>query len=75
MSKFLNFFKWNFSQPKMAFNLDSIKVSISDENNGIRLTTENENWLIPRQTLDETKTIIEKNFKIIKDHFVEKGVQ
>lgn len=57
----------------MTFNLDNIKVSISEENNGIRLTTENENWLIPRQTLDETKAIIEKNFKIIKEHFSDKA--
>jgi hypothetical protein len=56
----------------MTFNLDNIKVSISDENSGIRLTTEDENWLIRRQTLDETKTIIEKNFKIIKTHFQDK---
>lgn len=56
----------------MIFNLDSIKVSIADEKNGIRLTTENENCLIPRQTLDETKIIIEKNFRIIKTHFQDK---
>ena len=53
----------------MTFYLDNIKVGLSDENNGIRLTTAEENWLIPKQTLAETKTIIEKNFKIIKDHF------
>ena len=53
----------------MTFNLNNITVNISDENNGIRLTTDDENWFIPRQTLDETKTIIEKNFEIIKDHF------
>lgn len=56
----------------MTFNLDNIKVAISDENNGIRLITEDENWLIPRQTPDETKTIIEKNFKIIREYFLEK---
>lgn len=72
MSGLLNFFKQNFSQPKMTFNLDEIKVNISDENNGIRLTTEHENWFIPRQTLDETKTIIDKNFKIIKGYFLAK---
>lgn len=56
----------------MTFTLDDIKVSISDENNGIRLTTKDENWFIPRQTLDETKTILDKNFKIIKGHFLGK---
>lgn len=73
MNRLLNFFKRNFSQSKMTFNLDNIKVNISDENNGIRLTTENENWFIPRQTLDETKTILDKNFKIIKEHFLDKA--
>ena len=72
MKSFFNFFKWNFGQHQMTFNLDNIKVAISDENNGIRLITEDENWLIPRQTFDETKTIIEKNFKIIREYFLEK---
>ena len=57
---------------KMTFNLDNIKVSISEESSGIRLTTEDENWLIPRQTLDETKSVLENNFKIIRDHFLDK---
>ena len=73
MTGFKNFFKRNFSQSKMTFNLDNIKVSIVEEKNGIRLTTEDENWFIPRQTLDETKTILEKNFKIIKEHFFDKA--
>jgi hypothetical protein len=72
MNGFLNFLKWNFRQNKMTFNLDNIRVNISDENNGIMLTTEDENWFIPRQTLAETKTILEKNFKIIKEHFLNK---
>ncbi len=45
---------------------------MTDENNGIRLTTDDENWFIPRQTLEETKTIIEKNFEIIRNHFHDK---
>jgi len=72
MNQFVNFFKRNFSQRKMTFNLDNIIASISDEDNGIRLTTEDENWFIPGQTLDETKTVIEKNFKIIQGHFQDK---
>lgn len=56
----------------MTFNLDTIKVNIGEEDNGIRLTTEGENWFIPRQTLEETKTILDKNFKIIKEHFLDK---
>ena len=72
MNGFPNLFKRNFNQHKMTFYLDSIKVSISDEDNGIRLITEDENWFIPRQTLDETKAIIEKNFIVIKTHFHDK---
>ena len=72
MNGFLNFFKWNSLQHKMTFNLDNIQVTVSAESNGIRLTTEDENWFIPGQTLDETKTILERNFKIIKEHFLDK---
>lgn len=72
MNRFLNFFKSDSSNLKMTIKLDSIIINISDEDNGIRLTTENENWFIPRQTLDETKAIIEKNFKIIKTYFQDK---
>ncbi|MES2778206.1 MAG: hypothetical protein V4722_28780 [Bacteroidota bacterium] len=61
-----------FQSIPMTFNLDNIKVNISDENNGIRLTTEAENWFVPNQTLNETKTILEKNFKIITEHFLYK---
>ncbi len=72
MNGFLNFFKGNFNQHQMTFNLDNINVTISEENRGIRLTTEDENWFIPRQTLAKTKIILEKNFKIIKEHFLDK---
>lgn len=53
----------------MIIKLDNITASISKENNGVRFTTEYENWFIPRQTIDETKSIIDKNFKLIKEHF------
>ena len=73
MTGFFKFLKKNFSQPKITFTLDDIRVNISDENNGIRLTTKDENWFIPRQTLNETKTIIDKNFKIITEHYLDKA--
>jgi hypothetical protein len=56
----------------MNFTIDKINIDIKAENNGIRLITENENWLLPNQTIDETQIIIEKNYKIVKNHFKEK---
>lgn len=73
MTGFFNFLKRNFSQPKITFDLDNIKVNIVDENNGIKLTTKDENWFIPKQTLTETKSVLEKNFNIIKEHFLDKA--
>ena len=72
MNRLINFINQNFRQLKKTFYLDNVKVNISEENNGIRLTTIDENWFIPDQNLDETKTIIEKNFRIIKTHFHDK---
>ena len=62
------------SKQKLHLSLNyNIKVSISDENNGIMLTTEDENWFIPsHRHLLKQKTILEKNFKIIKEHFLNK---
>jgi hypothetical protein len=56
----------------MNFTIDKINIDIKAESNGIRLITENENWLLPNQTIDETKIIIEKNYKIVKNHFKKK---
>ena len=56
----------------MNFNLDHIIVNIQFENNCIRLKTNNENWLIPNQTIEETKYILEKNYQIVKNYFLPK---
>jgi len=59
----------------MTLNIDHIFVKIDKEDNGIRLTTDNENWFIPNQTIEETKKILEINYKIVKGHFQDKTGQ
>lgn len=56
----------------MTFNIDHIIVRIDNEVNGIRLTTETENLLLQNQTFIETKSVIEKNYKIVKEYFQDK---
>jgi len=56
----------------MTFNIDHIIVRIDNEVNGIRLTTENENLLLQNQTFVETKSVVEKNYKIVKEYFRDK---
>lgn len=59
----------NTMTAQRTFNLDHIFINLKMESNGLRLTTEDKNWLVPNQTLEETQSILEENYKIIKDHF------
>jgi len=59
----------------MKYNLDHITIKLEKEGNGLRLTTDMENWLIPHQTIEETRQITEKNYGIVKDHFKSKTRQ
>jgi hypothetical protein len=59
----------------MTLTIDHIFIKINKEDNGIRLTTDNENWFIPNQTIEETKKILEINYKIVKGHFQDKTGQ
>jgi hypothetical protein len=59
----------------MKYNLDHITISLEKEGNGLRLTTDIENWFIPLQTIEETSQITEKNYGIVKDHFKSKTGQ
>jgi hypothetical protein len=45
----------------MKYDLDHITVELKKEGNGLRLTTDIENWFIPHQTVEETKQITVKN--------------
>jgi hypothetical protein len=56
----------------MKYDLDHITVELKKEGNGLRLTTDIENWFIPHQTVEETKQITVKNYGIVKDHFKSK---
>lgn len=56
----------------MKYNLDHITIRLEKEGNGLRLTTDIENWFIPHQTIEETRQITEKNYRIVKDHFKSK---
>jgi hypothetical protein len=56
----------------MKYNLDHITVELKEEGNGLRLTTNIENWFIPNQTVQETKKVTEVNYKMVKDHFKNK---
>jgi hypothetical protein len=62
----------NIKADYMTFSIDHIIVRIDNEVNGIRLTTETENLLLQNQTLIETKSVIEKNYKIVKEYFQDK---
>lgn len=59
----------------MRYNLDHITIRLEIEDNGLRLTTDLENWFIPHQTIEETRQITEKNYGIVKDHFKSKTGQ
>ena len=59
----------------MNYNLDHITIRLEKEGNGLRLTTDIENWFIPLQTIEETRQITEKNYRIVIDHFKSKTGQ
>ncbi len=66
------FFKQNFGIPTATIRIGSIEVLLRDEGNGIRLTTDYENCFIAKQTLHETKEVLQKNLEIIKQHYLNK---
>lgn len=59
----------------MNYKLDHITIRLEKEGNGLRLTTDIENWFIPLQTIEETRQITEKNYRIVLDHFKSKTGQ
>ena len=56
----------------MTFNLDNIKVSISNENNGIRLTTEDETGSYPDRHLMKQKLLLQRISKLSKTILLKK---
>ena len=53
----------------MIISIGRITVNLENERNGIRLITDNEDYFIPNQTIDETLKIMEINFQIVKEYF------
>ncbi len=56
----------------MRYNIDHITVNLEKEHNGLRLITEDENWFIPNQTIEETEKITKNNYQIVKEYFKNK---
>jgi hypothetical protein len=53
----------------MIIIIDNIIINVEQESKGIRLKTDVDNLFLENQTLKETKEVIEKNYKIVKNHF------
>ena len=60
----------------MMFTIDNIKIELGKENNGVRLTTDNDDRVIlPNQTIAFVKNIVKENFQIVKTYYnAEPGV-
>ncbi|MDQ3111380.1 MAG: hypothetical protein M3R17_15950 [Bacteroidota bacterium] len=62
----------------MEFKIDNTTVTLRIEKspmlnvNGLRFITDNIDYFIPSQTIEETKRVVEENYKIVKDHFQSK---
>jgi hypothetical protein len=52
------------------FTIDNIKIDLTEENNGIRLITQNDdNVILPNQTMTSIENIVKDNFQIVKSHY------
>ena len=56
------------------FTIDDIKIELTEENKGIRLTTQNDdNVILPNQTMTSVENIVRENFQIVKSHYQAKA--
>jgi hypothetical protein len=53
----------------MNFYVDNIKVDLSKETGGLRLRTDDDNLLLANQTIEETRSIVLKNHRIVKENY------
>jgi len=54
----------------MTFNIDNnLNVDVQLEDGSFRLITRIGYQVVHNQTYEETKSVIEKNYKIVKDHY------
>ena len=56
------------------FTIDDIKIELAEENNGLRLTTHNDdNVILQNQTATSVENIVRENFQIVKSHYQAKS--
>lgn len=60
----------NLPMNTIKYNLDHIIVQLENAINGIRLKTDRIDCLIPNQTIEETHVVTQKNYWIVKKHFI-----
>ncbi|WP_295801185.1 hypothetical protein [Mucilaginibacter sp.] len=48
---------------------DNLNIDLQLENGGLRVITKIGSYLVRNQTYEETKSVIEKNYKIVKDYY------
>ncbi len=53
----------------MTFYVDHIEVDLSNESGGLRLRTSDDNLMLANQTIEETRSTVEKNHRIVKEHY------
>jgi hypothetical protein len=54
----------------MIFKIDDIEIELAEKNKGIRLTTHNDdNIILPNQTMDSVENIVKENFQIVKSYY------
>ncbi len=58
----------------MKFKIDDTEIELARENKGIRLTTHNDdNIILPNQTMDSVENIVKENFQIVKSYYQAKS--
>jgi hypothetical protein len=54
----------------MMFKVDYIEIELAEENEGIRLTTQNsDNVILQNQTIASVENIVRENFEIVRSHY------
>jgi hypothetical protein len=55
------------------FTIDDIPIELAEENKGIRLTTDDDNLILPNQTMTSVEHIVRENFRMVKAHYQAKS--
>lgn len=54
----------------MTFYIEKIKIDLTEDSYGIRLTTAGDTLPLPGQTIAETMDTVGKNFDLVKVHYI-----